>query len=55
MREPTPEEWLDYHAMVNEARAMLRKDREGQYTQASIDAAKSAVKNANSWISALQR
>lgn len=53
-REPTEGEWLDFHRMILESKALLSKDRQGQYSQVSIRSAKSAVKSALSWIKALQ-
>ena len=53
-KELTRAEWLDFHAMILESKAMLLKDRDGQYTPDSLKAARSSVSNALDWLRAKQ-
>ena len=54
-REPTYEEWQDYHQMVEESKGLLVKDAEGVYTVLSVKAAQSGMANALEWLEALRR
>ncbi len=54
-REPTHEEWEDFHQMVRGAQQLLRKTPDGEYIPESIKAAKSGVDNALAWLAAIKR